>query len=168
MNLINSISAENSLEDPIDSLLATTNKLLREVNLKYQRTSNDLTQLKNFSVQILSQNLEEKLNSKISNLELKFDTIVKVLKQEMLTEDEAILQNIKMRSEDFNMIRKTTNSRLSVYETRLDTMEQMMFEMDEKIKSQSLLQFPPTSTTKSNIVESSSRNYLEGKYNISN
>lgn len=166
------VSAEfSSLRNPVDSLLATTNKILRDIDQKYQRTSDDLTQLQNFNEKILGPNLEDKLNSKISNLELKYDAILKALKQEMKTEDDAILENVKMRSEDFNIIRKTTNSRLSVYETRLDTMEQMMFEMDEKVKSQSLLQFSPTSTTKFNLVESSSRNYLEefnsGRFSIS-
>ena len=99
-------------------------------------------------------NKEPKHESALSSIEegsMQNNDVPCIKLQEMKTEDDAILENVKMRSEDFNIIRKTTNSRLSVYETRLDTMEQMMFEMDEKVKSQSLLQFSPTSTTKFNI-----------------
>ena len=116
----------------IDSLLISTNKLLQEIDSKYQRTLADLDYVRNYTENMLNQNIEEKLIAKMSNLQKKYTAMLNGLKESLISSDKDILQSIALRSEDYNMIRKTTKSRLSVYETRLDTLEQLLFELKEE------------------------------------
>ena len=116
----------------IDSLLISTNKLLQDIDSKYQRTLGDLDYVRNYTEKILNQNIEEKLTAKMSNLQKKYTAMLNGLKDSLISSDKDILQSIALRSEDYNMIRKTTKSRLSVYETRLDTLEKLLFEFKEE------------------------------------
>ena len=116
----------------IDSLLISTNKLLQDIDSKYQRTLADLDYVRNYTENMFNQNVEEKLTAKMANLQTKYTTMLKALKESLISSDKDILQSIALRSEDYNMIRKTTKSRLSVYETRLDTLEQLLFELKEE------------------------------------
>ena len=115
--------------------METTNKLLRDIDVKYKRTQTDFDFMRNYTETLLKQNIEEKLTSKISNLETNYQNMCKSLKSDMAREDNDIRQSIAMRSEDYNMIRKTTNSRLSVYEARLDTLEHLVFEVKQMIQN---------------------------------
>ena len=116
----------------IDSLLIGTNKLLQDIDSKYQRTLADLDYVRNYTEKMLNQNIEEKLTAKMSNLQNKYTAMLNGLKDSLISSDKDILQSIALRSEDYNMIRRTTKSRLSVYETRLDTLEQLLFELKEE------------------------------------
>ena len=116
----------------IDSLLISTNKLLQDIDSKYQRTLADLDYVRNYTEKMLNQNIEEKLTAKMSNLQNKYTAMLNGLKDSLISSDKDILQSIALRSEDYNMIRRTTKSRLSVYETRLDTLEQLLFELKEE------------------------------------
>lgn len=115
--------------------METTNKLLRDIDVKYKRTQSDFDFMRNYTENLLKQNIEEKLTSKISNLETQYQNMYKSLKSDMAREDSDIRQSIAMRSEDYNMIRKTTKSRLSVYEARLDTLEHLVFEVKQMIQN---------------------------------
>ena len=136
-------------EDPIDSLLVSTNNLLRDVNTKYQRTIDDLGDLQNFTQTLFHQNLQEKLKTQIERLETKYDQRFQSMLAQMRSEDQAIVKSILLKTEDFKMIRKTTSSRLSVYETRLDTLEQLVFEVKELVNqnNQQVSQEVTTTTT---------------------
>ena len=136
-------------EDPIDSLLISTNNLLRDVNNKYQRTIDDLGHLQNFTQTLFHQNIQEKLKTQIEHLETKYDQKFQSILAQMRSEDQAIVKSILLKTEDFKMIRKTTSSRLSVYETRLDTLEHLVFEIKELVnqKNQQLTQEVTTTTT---------------------
>ena len=50
----------------------------------------------------------------------------------MQGEDDDIRNDITMRMEDFNVLKKTTSSRLSVYEARIDMLEQLVLEYSQK------------------------------------
>ena len=123
---------DNEDLNAIDSLLISTNKLLGDIDSKYQRTLADLDFVRNYTEKILNQNIEEKLTAKMSNLQKKYTAMLNGLKDSLISSDKDILQSIALRSEDYNMIRRTTKSRLSVYETRLDTLEQLLFELKEE------------------------------------
>ena len=139
----------NTDDNPIDNLLISTNNLLRDVNNKYQRTIVDLGNLQNSTQTLFDQNLQEKLETQIKHLETKYDQKFQSMLAQMRSEDQAIVKNILLKTEDFKMIRKTTSSRLSVYETRLDTLEHLVFEIKELVnqKSQQLNQEILTTTT---------------------
>lgn len=118
--------------DAINGLLIGTNKLLQDIDSKYQRTLSDLDNVRNSTEKMFNQNIEEKLTSQMSNLQTKYTTMLNDLKDSLISSDKDILQSIAMRSEDYDMIRRTTKSRLSVYEARLDTLEQILFELKEE------------------------------------
>ena len=65
----------------------------------------------------------------IEHLETKYDQKFQSMFAQMRSEDQAIVKSILLKTEDFKMIRKTASSRLSVYETRLDTLEHLVFDM---------------------------------------
>ena len=121
--------------DAINGLLMGTNKILQDLNSKYQRTLSDLSYLRNYTEKIMNQNMEDKLTSQISNLQTKNNAMFNRLKEDMISSDKDILRNMALRSEDYDMIRKTTKSRLSVYESRLDNLEQLIFEMKEQAEN---------------------------------
>ena len=102
------------------------------IDSKYQRTLSDLDNVRNFTEKIFNQNIEEKLTAQMSNLQTKYTAMLNGLKDSLISSDKDILQSIALRSEDYNMIRRTTKSSLSVYETRLDTLEQLLFELKEE------------------------------------
>ena len=130
----------------IDGLLISTNKLLQEVDSKYQRTISDLDYVRNYTEKLMNQNIEEKLTSQITNMQAKCTAMHNNLKDDLISSDKEILQSIALRSEDYNMIRKTTKSRLTVYEARLDTLEQLLFELKEENEKNNL---PSTQLTTS-------------------
>ena len=166
MNLI-TISASELQDDPIDSLLTTTNQLLRDVNIKYQRTQNDLSFLQNFTEQFFNQNLEEKLNTKLLNLQLKHENLIKSLKSNQdksIDEIKQGLDSLEMKIEDFQIIRKTSDSRLAVYEARLDTLEQMVFEISEKMKTDTGGSMKSDLGHLSLLETTTSSNYLQGDF----
>ena len=121
--------------DAINGLLMGTNKILQDLNSKYQRTLRDLSYLRNYTEKIMNQNMEDKLTSQISNLQTKNNAMFNRLKEDMISSDKDILRNMALRSEDYDIIRKTTKSRLSVYESRLDNLEQLIFEMKEQAEN---------------------------------
>ena len=125
---IHSVSEDTEdLADPVETLVENTNGLLRSIDDKYNRVITELQVLQNFSQRVQQSDLEERLKSRLSSLEIKHGNRLKSLKTLIDAGDRQIEQNMMMRFEDFNMLRKTTTSRLSVYEARLDTMEQLVF-----------------------------------------
>ena len=125
---IHSVSEDmEDLADPVETLVENTNSLLRSIDDKYNRVITELQVLQNFSQRVQQSDFEERLQSRLSSLEVKHGNRLKSLKTLMDAGDRQIEQNMMMRFEDFNMLRKTTTSRLSVYEARLDTLEQLVF-----------------------------------------
>ena len=89
-------------EDPIDSLLISTNNLLRDVNNKYQRTIDDLGHLHNFTQTLFHQNIQEKLKTQIEHLETKYDQKFESMLAQMRSEDQAIVKSILLKTEELN------------------------------------------------------------------
>ena len=138
---------DNDDFDAINGLLISTNKLLQDIDSKYQRTISDLDNVRNYTETIFNQNIEEKLTAQMSNLQTKYTAMLNGLKDTLTSSDKDILQSIAMRSEDYNMIRKTTKSRLSVYEARLDNLEQILFELKEENENLHLSSSQQTTTS---------------------
>ena len=128
--ITNSMTEDDEiLADPVDTLVESTNGLLRTIDNKYNKVMREIQFLKNFSLKAQESDFEERLEIQLSNFEVKHGNRLKALKTLVGAEDRQLEQNMLMRFEDFNVLRRTTTSRLAVYEARLDTLERLVLEL---------------------------------------
>ena len=128
--ITNSMTEDDEiLADPVETLVENTNGLLRTIDNKYNKVMREIQFLKNFSLKAQESDFEERLEIQLSNFEVKHGNRLKALKTLVGAEDRQLEQNMLMRFEDFNVLRRTTTSRLAVYEARLDTLERLVFEL---------------------------------------
>ena len=128
--ITNSMTEDDEiLADPVETLVENTNGLLRTIDNKYNQVMKEIQFLKNFSLKAQESDFEERLEIQLSNFEVKHGNRLKALKTLVGAEDRQLEQNMLMRFEDFNVLRRTTTSRLAVYEARLDTLERLVFEL---------------------------------------
>ena len=128
--ITNSMTEDDEiLADPVETLVENTNGLLRTIDNKYNKVMKEIQFLKNFSLKAQESDFEERLEIQLSNFEVKHGNRLKALKTLVGAEDRQLEQNMLMRFEDFNVLRRTTTSRLAVYEARLDTLERLVFEL---------------------------------------
>jgi len=133
--------------DPVGNLVAETNKFLMELESKYTGLSDQMKTLQTLASeprQTFDPELEDKLKTRMVKIEAKFDFLLKNLQSIMEGADDDIRNDINMRMEDFNVLRKTTSSRLSVYEARIDMLEQLVLEYSQKTTEPPNLFFPAT------------------------
>lgn len=139
--------SEKKVTDPVGNLVAETNKFLMGLESKYNSLSGQIRTLQNLTAeprQIVDPNLEEKLNNKIVKLESQFNFLLKNLQSIMEGADDDIRHDINMRMEDFNILRKTTTSRLAVYETRIDMLEQLVLKYSTQATESTITIFKTT------------------------
>ena len=142
------LSAKNG-NDPVGNLVAETNKFLMELETKYNSLSEQIKTLEDLTaepVQTVDPELEDKMHTKMVKLEAKFEILLKNLESKMEGEDSDIRHDINMRMEDVNVLRKTTTSRLSVYETRIDMLEQLVLKYSTQTTEPTVTLFPTTTT----------------------
>lgn len=142
--------SEKEVTDPVGNLVAETNKLLTGLETKYSSLSDEIKTLQNLTAEpkpVVDPELENKMNSRMLKLEAKFDFLLKNLQSIMEGADDDIRHDINMRMEDFNVLRKTTTSRLSVYETRIDMLEQLVLKYATKTTEPSINLFETTTET---------------------
>eukprot|EP00092_Neocalanus_flemingeri_P019571 GFUD01021203.1.p1 GENE.GFUD01021203.1~~GFUD01021203.1.p1 ORF type:complete len:595 (+),score=159.31 GFUD01021203.1:56-1840(+) len=136
--------------DPVGNLVAETNKFLIDLDSKYSNLSDQITSLQNITMEpqlTVDPELENKINTKMVKLEAKYDFLLKNLQSIMQGEDDDIRNDITMRTEDFNVLKKTTSSRLSVYEARIDMLEQLVLEFSQQSTEVPILEFSSTPST---------------------
>ena len=131
----------------MDTLLENTNNLLRNLHQKYDQVNQNVQGLQNFFLKMQQSDFEERLSSRLDRVEAKHSSSMKSLKVFIESEDRAREQNMLMRFEDFSMLRQTTTSRLSVYESRLDTLEEMVLDLNQVISPPPPAPSPPPPTT---------------------
>ena len=131
MKIPDQMNKRSEDEDPVSTLLQTTNDLMKKFQQNLSEISIEMHSVKKLTENMASLNIEDQLNEKLQSLHSSLSNSIKDLKNKMKNEDSRIKQSIELKSEDFSMIRKTTTSRLSVYETRLDTLEQLVFEIKQ-------------------------------------
>ena len=129
--------------NPVDTLLENTNSLLRDLQNKYDQVKLNVEALQNFVLKMQQSDFEERLSSRLESVEAKHGSSMKSLKVFIESEDRAREQTMLMRFEDFRMLRQTTASRLSVYETRLDTLEEMVLDLNQVISPPPPSPLPP-------------------------
>ena len=121
--------------DPVGNLVAETNKFLVDLSSKYNEVFSRMNALEDLTSEQAGKvgaELEDKINSKLVKLEAKYDFLLKNLQTIMKNADDDIRNDINMRMEDFNVLRKTTTSRLSVYEARIDMLEELVLSYTKK------------------------------------
>ena len=117
--------------NPVDTLVGNTNNLLRNLHQKYEQLSQNVEGLQSFVLKLQQSDFEEKVSSRLDSVEARLSSGVRSLKVFIESEDRAREQNMLMRFEDLQMLRQTTTSRLAVYETRLDTLEEMVLDLTQ-------------------------------------
>ena len=156
--ITNSMTEDDEiLADPVETLVENTNGLLRTIDNKYNQVMREIQFLKNFSLKAQESDFEERLEIQLSNFEVKHGNRLKALKTLVGAEDRQLEQNMLMRFEDFNVLRRTTTSRLAVYEARLDTLERLVFELgrgeEERTTQTSDREFSESSESSETISE---------------
>ena len=141
--------SEKEVTDPVGNLVAETNKFLMGLESKYNSLSDQIKTLQKLTAeprQIVDPELEDKLNNKMVKLEAKFNFLLKNLQTIMEGADDDIRHDINMRMEDFNILRKTTTSRLAVYETRIDMLEQLVLKYSTQTTTEPTITIFQTTT----------------------
>jgi len=139
--------SQKKLTDPVGNLVAETNKFLMLLESKYNNLSGQIRAMQKLTAetkQIVEPNLEEKLNNEIVKLEAKFHFLLKNIQSLLEGADDDIKHDINMRMEDFNILRKTTTSRLAVYETRIDMLEQLVLKYSTQVTEPTIEIFKTT------------------------
>jgi len=158
---------EKDKEDPVSTLVAETNNFLIDLNMKYNNLSEKLSSLHNLTLDPQTnheQELELKIETKMNKLEAKYDFLLQNLQSIMKGEDDDIRSNIAMRTEDFNVLKKTTSSRLSVYEARINMLEELVLNFSEKSTEVPILEFSATPATTTNRFKTVTTDMVEPDY----
>jgi len=114
----------------VSTLLGESNRLLRLTDQQYRDLENQVAKLdkRTDKVEKLVSNtaLKEEINSRINRLAIDNNMAVKRLEKDIGEGDRAVRKELELKVEDVELLKKITNSRLSVYEKRLESLERLM------------------------------------------